>query len=134
MILGVNGRRLVRVRVHGRYARVVLLCHEVAVLGEACRPMEHVHTGMWLLLLLLLSLLVWVDGRMAVRDPVVLVGAAGRQAMPMAVLWQWVAPIHVLAEVGKGGGAMEVVVAVMTHQGHAVGRRPLHDAAFWCRR
>ena len=74
VILGVDGLGLVRIGVHGGHTRVVLLRHKVAVLGKACRPLEHVHAGMRLLLL---GLLVVVDWRLAIRDTVVLVRAAG---------------------------------------------------------
>lgn len=64
--------RLVRVCVHGCDPGIVLLRHEVAVLGEAGRPLEHMNTGVRRLLLLLR-----VDGRLVIWNTVVLMGAAG---------------------------------------------------------
>jgi hypothetical protein len=113
--------------VHGCDARVVLLGDEVTVLGKASCPLEHVHTRV------LLRLLRWLLVRLnlvLLRVAVVLVCPAGGEAVPVAVLLLHVKAVHVLAKVGKGLGAVEVV-AVVAHHGHALGW-PLHGVASGC--
>jgi hypothetical protein len=115
----------VRVGVHGRDAGVVLLGDEVAVLRQAGGPLEHVHA-------VLCGLLGWLLVRRALvllRVAVVLVGAA-RQAVAVAVLLLHVEAVHVLAKVGEGLGAVQVV-PVVTHHGDAL-RWPLHGVASRC--
>ena len=125
-----RGSRGMGVRVHGCDAGVVLLRDEVAVLGKARGSLEHVDTGV------LLRLLWWLLVRgdlVLLRMAVVLVRTAGRQAVPMPVLLLLlllllhVEAVHVLAKIGKGRSAMEVVTMV-THHGDALWW-PLHGVA-----
>lgn len=135
LVLSVHrGRGGVRVCVHGCYAGVVLLRDEVAMLRQARGALEHVDTGVLLVLLVLrllrLVLLVW-ERTLVLGVSVVLVCAAGRQAMPVAILLLNVESVHVLAKVGKGLSTVEVM-AMMAHHGHAL-RRPGHGVALWSR-
>lgn len=115
------------VRVHGGDARVVLFGHIVRVLRETRGPLEHVPLIVRMHWRLLRVVLVLVVLR---RDALVLVGAASRrQTLAMAVLLLLVHAIvaHVLAEVGKGGSAVQNVAAG-THHGNAW-RGPGHGTA-----
>jgi hypothetical protein len=104
----------VLVRVHGRHARVVLVRDEVVVVRYASCP-RYLHA--WVLLLLLWGVAVGVHGLVAQgRCAVVLGGATGREAVSVVVilLLQGVIP-HVLAEVGKRGGSLELMGGVAHH-------------------
>jgi len=115
--------------VHGRYGRVALLGNEEAMLGHACRPLKHVHAGM-----LLRLLLVGLEGSLVLGMAMILVRATGRQTVPVVILRLHVEGVHVLAKVGKGSSAVDVVrVVVVTHHGHVL-RWPLHGVSLWgCR-
>lgn len=119
----------VRVSVHGGDAGVALFGHVVRVLREAGGALEHVDS---LLLLLLLCLVVRVHGLLGVlRHTLVLVVAARRHAVTVAVLLLDAEAVHLLAEVGEGGCAVDCLSMRSDHLDALGG--PVHGAALGCR-
>ena len=116
---------------HGGDARVVLVGDEVVVVWHASCSLEYLHAGV---LLLLLRVAVGVERWLAEGRRAVVFGSAGREAVAVVVvLLLQAVVVHVLAEVGKRGGSLELV-AGMAHHG-AVVRLPWHrGVALGCRR
>lgn len=117
-----------RVCVHRGDARVILFSHIICVLRETRSSLLHhmalvmVMVHRWLMMRLLVLVLVML---LLGRHAVVLVSAASRQVLALlSIMWllllllQGVVSHRRVAEVGKGGSAMQNM-ATRTEQGQA---------------
>lgn len=135
LLILVDGGSVMRVRVgvHRRYARVVLVGNKVAVMWETGGPLKHLHA--WMLLrmrLLRLLLLMMMVRSLAVERTMILRWPARRQTVSVIVLLLQVVALHVLAKVGERSSSLEVVT-VRTQHGYVVVLWPSHGrVALWC--